>query len=625
MITTHRHTGCGNAGKNQALLGLFNPYVAALRQLQQITLRELRAGKPLRKWRAMPGGPGFDTPLSARMLKSVQNKLAESTKAWLVLVADQVRTYITNSTLDGHQRTVLYRINANHAWWAKELVLPWRSDTDGELIVVAATTAAKADPDTIVWQPVDAADLALARVLARQAIRCAAGVPRFDRLDSIELDAVVAEEQPAATSTHFDWWVDSATLVRGHRVRIPLRNNPYFTRQYARDATVAGRLQLHRVRDQHGVPAGVDASIVVRRPDTPARAGGVEVGVDFGMRNALFATSDGQLLGARMLHTLAQWDVRLTAIAADRQRRGVSLKTDSEYTRLNRRIRDYVTNEIGRLLNQLAAREGEHRIRTLVVEKLDFRAQGMSRAMNRLITRTGRAVVKQRLAMLTPKHGITVVEVGSAWTSAQCSSCGYTHKTNRRGDTFRCRFCGRKLHADINAAKVIAQRRSLSNQGDHKLKTARNHTLQQLDTLHRQRWKMPTIGADSGVTGDQRPHTGAGLELPDCTPPAPPATPVSPAASSSPGTKHATETFVYYPEQVEAYWKAFDAAGGVLRDALDAQARTQLLLGQLSSDPGAGGQGGVGGHQCGDPRCGTGQGTPHRGGPGRGGNVPDSE
>lgn len=46
--------------------------------------------------------------------------------------------------------------------------------------------------------------------------------------------------------------------------------------------------------------------------------------------------------------------------------------------------------------------------------------------------------------------------------------------------------------------------------------------------------------------------------------------------------KHATETFVYYPQQVEAYWKAFDAAGGVLSDALDTQARTQLLLGQLS-------------------------------------------
>ena len=219
------------------------------------------------------------------------------------------------------------------------------------------------------------------------------------------------------------------------------------------------------------------------------------------MANALFATSDGQLLGQRMLRTLKSWDQRLTEIAADLQTRGPRLRENPEYRALNRRIKDFVTNEIGRVLNILARDQGENRVRELVVERLDFRGKGMSRRMNRLLTRTGRACVKARLAALGPRHGIIVTEVGSAYTSQECSGCGYVSKTNRRGRHFGCRFCGKKLHCDINAARVIRGRRSCPLT-DHTSASQRRATLQRLDQRHRKRWGLePAAGADPGLAG----------------------------------------------------------------------------------------------------------------------------
>ena len=48
--------------------------------------------------------------------------------------------------------------------------------------------------------------------------------------------------------------------------------------------------------------------------------------------------------------------------------------------------------------------------------------------------------------------------MASAYTSQECSQCGFTAKDNRKGDHFRCLFCGTVDRADGNAAKVILKR-----------------------------------------------------------------------------------------------------------------------------------------------------------------------
>ena len=55
--------------------------------------------------------------------------------------------------------------------------------------------------------------------------------------------------------------------------------------------------------------------------------------------------------------------------------------------------------------------------------------------------------------------GIEVEQVSPAYTSQRCSSCGFTHESNRRSKhQFVCQKCKYELNADYNASKNIARK-----------------------------------------------------------------------------------------------------------------------------------------------------------------------
>lgn len=496
MIAAHRHTVVANPGKVAALRALFPEFRCAMGYLAARSLRELLGGDQLVQWRSMPNEQlWFETRLSARQLKSAQNMVHANVSGWLVRLQDRVRALITGSTLSEHDKTVLYRVNARKAWWTVSLELPWRLDGD-RLVPVEHIIRSSAAPG-VHWLAVDPRLLKLARRLAKHAqqqIR----FPNLARVNTLTLDGIVARTETARTATQrgcVDYWVKVATLVRGKPVQVPLRANPRFTTELdqarARGGKLCAAIQLHRTGK------GVEVSLITDQPDNAPRTSGALVGIDFGFSSALFATSEGQLLGRAMLARLRELDAVLEPLAADLQRRGVPLKTDPTYRKLQQRISDFVVNETGRLLNRLADTD----IRELVVERLDFRGGGLSKRMNRLCTRTGRRVLKARLARLTERHGITVTAVPAPYSSQQCCGCGYVHKTNRKTQArFHCGFCGKKLHADVNAARTVASRRSRPlphGTGPR----SRENTRRLLDSDHRHRWNLPTPGAVHGITG----------------------------------------------------------------------------------------------------------------------------
>lgn len=53
--------------------------------------------------------------------------------------------------------------------------------------------------------------------------------------------------------------------------------------------------------------------------------------------------------------------------------------------------------------------------------------------------------------------GKQVIFVDARYTSQKCSVCGHVYKGNRNGSQYRCRNCEFELHADLNAARNIAQ------------------------------------------------------------------------------------------------------------------------------------------------------------------------
>jgi transposase len=53
---------------------------------------------------------------------------------------------------------------------------------------------------------------------------------------------------------------------------------------------------------------------------------------------------------------------------------------------------------------------------------------------------------------------IKVIEVPNAFTSKRCNECGKQSAESRKGDRFKCIFCGHKANADLNASLNILQR-----------------------------------------------------------------------------------------------------------------------------------------------------------------------
>jgi putative transposase len=96
----------------------------------------------------------------------------------------------------------------------------------------------------------------------------------------------------------------------------------------------------------------------------------------------------------------------------------------------------------------------------LILEVLDFCNSRLSKRLNRLLRNFGQGLIRQKLKELEERYGITHEFREAAYTSKECFSCGYVDARNRPSQAvFCCQFCGLKLHADVNAARVSERQR----------------------------------------------------------------------------------------------------------------------------------------------------------------------
>jgi transposase len=54
------------------------------------------------------------------------------------------------------------------------------------------------------------------------------------------------------------------------------------------------------------------------------------------------------------------------------------------------------------------------------------------------------------------RHGVRVEHVDPTYSSQRCSQCGWTRKSNRHGQRFKCKSCGFAADADLNASVNLA-------------------------------------------------------------------------------------------------------------------------------------------------------------------------
>ncbi len=200
MIGTYRHKSLANVDKTTALMNLFPAFRSTLGELCSITRRELLSGDELIHWRTKETS-AFQTGLSARQLKSVQNMTYAAISSWRENLADKVRKLITGSDLPDERKTVLYRINARHAWWSTDIVMPWIIDENGELVYCTEKDAQIAENTgnrAVKRLAVSAEDLSMARTLAKQAQKHCR-FPNLRKVDTLIVDSIVAKPTKAYT------------------------------------------------------------------------------------------------------------------------------------------------------------------------------------------------------------------------------------------------------------------------------------------------------------------------------------------------------------------------------------------------------------------------------------------
>ncbi len=187
------------------------------------------------------------------------------------------------------------------------------------------------------------------------------------------------------------------------------------------------------------------------------------LGVDRGVKN-IAVTSNNHFFGGGQVRKLIKRYTRLrNSLQARRThsaRRHLAKLSQSE--RLARRDINHCVSK--QIVSTLA--NGT----TICLEKLNgirHSARRNCKSFRAAINSWGYYQLAQFLTYKALARGCEVKYVDARFTSQCCSKCGYKHKNNRSGSRFRCKNCGFNLHADLNAARNIAQRHqgAISNLG----------------------------------------------------------------------------------------------------------------------------------------------------------------
>lgn len=190
---------------------------------------------------------------------------------------------------------------------------------------------------------------------------------------------------------------------------------------------------------------------------------GTVVGLDVGAVTPI-ATSDGDLLGREFWGKVKHYDKLM--LRAGKGVHASGLKGPWESTRwqkLNQRLRDYVENEMRRILKNYILRE---KPAVIVVEDLlnTFAPtkDQLSRRLRRLFRKVGRGIFTKALSEYAEEYGFEVIAVNAWYTSKGHSACGYQSSKNRvQQSSFVCQSCGKKLHADVHGAREVLERCSV--------------------------------------------------------------------------------------------------------------------------------------------------------------------
>ncbi|QZP38267.1 RNA-guided endonuclease InsQ/TnpB family protein [Halobaculum magnesiiphilum] len=192
-----------------------------------------------------------------------------------------------------------------------------------------------------------------------------------------------------------------------------------------------------------------------RRPKTDTERNtaedGTVLGVDLGIEN-LAVTSTARFINGRELsHTLREFE----NVRAGLQQTGTRSAHRTLEQSSGRALR-YVRDVLHRASNAIVDEALRYECDVIAFEDLtDIRDRTGASWGHKWAFRT----LYEQVEYKAEADGISVKQVGSAYTSKRCAECGFTADENRLTRTdFRCVKCESEANADYNAAKNIGMR-----------------------------------------------------------------------------------------------------------------------------------------------------------------------
>jgi len=267
----------------------------------------------------------------------------------------------------------------------------------------------------------------------------------------LQANANVVKLEPSDTPT-FDFWLKISTLEKGEPVRVPLTLYCRAQEAVAQYPKLCAGVTLNK-RDGRWY-----ATLVVEKSGRKPKATKQVKGIDIGMA-AIGTTSTGEHYG-QVSNELARRVEQQAATFKRKQKLNACLqkKGRSPVSLANHQAEAFARNAIGRALNELVddlPPEAPVAVERLNVKDMRFK----SRQMNRRLRASQLGYIKDKLRFKLDERGIRYRSVQAAYPSQQCSRCGFVSELNRKTQAeFVCQQCGFVCHADVNAARNIAER-----------------------------------------------------------------------------------------------------------------------------------------------------------------------
>nr|WP_205254382.1 RNA-guided endonuclease TnpB family protein [Halorubellus sp. JP-L1] len=178
---------------------------------------------------------------------------------------------------------------------------------------------------------------------------------------------------------------------------------------------------------------------------------GTVLGVDLGIENLAVTSTAYFLSGRELTHDLREFE----KVRAGLQQTGTRSAHRTLERSSGRELR-YVRDVLHQASNAIVDEALRYDCDVIAFEDLtDIRDRTGASWGHKWAFRT----LYEQVAYKAEAEGISVKEVGSAYTSQRCAECGFTADENRptRND-FRCVNCEAEANADYNAAKNIGMR-----------------------------------------------------------------------------------------------------------------------------------------------------------------------